>query len=271
MNKKLNILHLEDNDNDSELLLHELEKEGIEFDYFRVENEKDFINALYNVNYDIIFSDFSLPSYDGLKALEKAVLVNPEIPFILVSGTLGEDAAVESMKKGATDYVLKNKIYKLVPTINRAIIEVKEKKRRKAAENRYGKLIESARDVIFAISSEGKIVSLNKAFEKITGLNREEWIGKDFSGIIHPDDLVIALYKFKNYFVSEKSESYEIRFINSIGDYLYGEVLTTLIDHSDGEIEILGVVRDITERKKHQQIVMNSLKEKRDHVKRNSS
>ncbi|MBE2226583.1 MAG: response regulator, partial [Ignavibacteria bacterium] len=163
-NAKLNILHLEDDENDSELLRNELEIAGLNFSYYRVDNEKDFVSSLSDPDYNIVFSDFSLPTYNGLKALEKSVAIRPELPFILVSGTLGEDAAVESMKKGATDYVLKNKLYKLIPTINRALVEANEKKLRQFAENRYGLLIESARDVIFTLSTNGTIVSLNKAF-----------------------------------------------------------------------------------------------------------
>lgn len=262
MADRLNILHLEDDDNDSELVLNELELAGLDFDYKRVDNEIDFTESLMNSDYDIVFSDFSLPSYNGLKALEKSISIRPEVPFILVSGTMGEDAAVESMKKGATDYVLKNKLYKLLPTINRALIEAKEKRRRESAESRYGLLIESARDIIYTLSSEGIIISLNKAFDSVTGLKREDWIGRDFSGLIHPDDLGLALTKFKGTKEGSRTQSYEMRFINSEGEYLYGEVLTALMDRGIVNGEILGIVRNVTERRNAELLIRNSLKEK---------
>ncbi len=262
MTDKLNILHLEDDDNDSELVLNELESAGFKFEYKRVDNESDFTYSLIHSSYDIIFSDFSLPTYNGLKALERSMSIRPEVPFILVSGTLGEDAAVESMKKGATDYVLKNKLYKLLPTINRALVEAKEKKLRESAENRYGILIESARDIIFTISTGGLIISLNNAFNEITGLNREDWIGKEFSGLIHPDDRDLALFRFNSVKEGSRSESYEMRFINSSGEYFYGEILTAYIDRGNINGEILGIVRDVTERRNAELIILNSLKEK---------
>ena len=262
MSDKLSILHLEDNDNDSELVINELELAGWNFDYKRVDNERDFTDCLINSDYDIIFSDFSLPSYNGLKALERSMSIRPEIPFILVSGTMGEDAAVESMKKGATDYVLKNKLYKLQPTINRALVEAREKKLREYAENRYGLLIESARDIIYTLSTEGIIISLNKAFEEITGLKRKDWIGRNFSGLIHPDDLGLALTRFSGTKQGSRSQSYEMRFVNSKGEFLYGEVLTTLMDRGIVNGEILGIVRNVTERRNAELIILNSLREK---------
>jgi len=262
MQNNLNILHLEDNDNDAELVRNELESESISFRYKRVDNEKDFLDSISGIEYDLIISDYSLPSYNGLAALEKAVEIQPETPFILVSGTLGEDAAVESMKKGATDYVLKNRLRKLVPTIKRAIEEVKEKKKRHLAENRFGNLIEAAQDVIFTISSTGRIISLNRAFETIIGLNRNEWIGKQYSGLIHPEDRSTAFEKFRDSIQGKASESYEVRFLNNSGEYLVGEILTTPILLDEGEVEILGIVRDVTERKKKDELIKRSLKDK---------
>ena len=87
MDDKLKILHLEDNENDSELLQLELEKESIIFMYDRVDKEEDFVKKLLKGDFDIILSDYSLPAYNGLKALQKAMEIKPDIPFILVSGT----------------------------------------------------------------------------------------------------------------------------------------------------------------------------------------
>jgi len=262
MNEKLNILHLEDNINDSELLQMELEKEALNFNYDRVDKEDEFISNLRERDFDIILSDYSLPTYNGLKALRKAMEIKPDIPFILVSGTLGEDAAVESMRHGATDYVIKNNLNKLGPIIKRALDVVREKRMRRMAEEKFGKLIEAARDVIYTISTEGRLLTLNKAFEDITGLQRKDWIGKEFSGLIHPDDLQLGMERYQSTISGESLESYEIRFRNKSGGYLYGEVLTTLINNPENKNEILGIVRDVTERRKSEQLIRESLNEK---------
>jgi two-component system response regulator len=262
MSDELKILHLEDNDNDAELIRDELTSGGINYSYMRVDNEKDFVNSLLNNKYSLILSDFSLPHYNGLEAMEMAVTLQRDTPFIIVSGTLGEDAAVESMKKGATDYVLKNRMKKLVPTIIRAIDEVAERERRRKAEDRFGKLIEAARDVIYTLSQEGLITGLNEAFETITGWKRNDWIGKSFEELVHPDDFVFTKERFKGTLEGKIFDSYEVRFKRKDGEYLSGELLSTSLKYESGDQEVLGIVRDITERKKSEQIIRNSLREK---------
>lgn len=262
MIEKLKILHLEDNENDSELVKMALDEASIVFDYKRVDNENEFVNQLESDSFSVILSDYSLPTYNGLLALDKAVVLQPETPFIFVSGTLGEDAAVESMVSGATDYVLKNKLGKLVPTLKRALGEVTEKKKRIEAQERYMTLIESARDVIFTVTPQGMITTLNKAFEVITGWDRSEWIGKSFSGLIYKSDVDIALTKLLQSAGGTVSNSYEIRILTKSGGFLTGEFLTTPLYENNKIYEILGIVRDVSERKRHEQFIMNSLKEK---------
>jgi len=123
MNKKIGILHLEDSFKDSELIQSVIQSGGIEHEYFLVDNEKDFIDVLETKNIDIILSDYSLPDYNGNEALKVAREKYPFIPFLFVSGIIGEDAAINSMLNGATDYVLKNKLSRLVPAIKRALLE----------------------------------------------------------------------------------------------------------------------------------------------------
>src|SRR5713101_4719243 len=107
MGKKLNILMLEDVDTDADLVKRELSKADIAFSSKRVETKETFIKELKDFAPDLIFSDYSLPSFDGITALKIAQARCPDIPFIFVSGTLGEEAAIEVLKMGATDYVFK--------------------------------------------------------------------------------------------------------------------------------------------------------------------
>ncbi len=137
--KLLRILLLEDSLIDHELIQMHLIGE-IEAEMVRVETETDFLKVLENEQFDLILSDYSLPAFDGITALELAQGIRPELPFIFVSATLGEELAIETLKKGATDYVLKQRLERLVPAINRALRESEERVRRKNAEAELRKL-----------------------------------------------------------------------------------------------------------------------------------
>lgn len=153
MKEKLLILNLEDNPNDSELIKEMLEDGGIECEITRVETEKDFMAACEKGCFDLILADYSLPSYDGLSALAIARERCPDLPFIFVSGKMGEEIAIESLKSGATDYVLKNNFKRLESSVRRALKEAELETERKKAE-----------------------VELKKSFERLQ---------KALSGIIH--------------------------------------------------------------------------------------
>jgi signal transduction histidine kinase/FixJ family two-component response regulator len=134
MNFPLRVLHLEDDARDTELIQASLEGEGIQSELTRVEREQDFLAALKRESLDLILADYTLPSFDGLSALRIAQQHSPDVPFIFVSGTLGEDVAIEALKTGATDYVLKTRLARLGPAVNRALREARERSDRKRAE-----------------------------------------------------------------------------------------------------------------------------------------
>jgi len=134
MKTRLNILHLEDDPNDIELARSMLVKELDGCTLVPVETRAEFMAALENMELDLILADYSLPSFDGLTALALAREHRPEVPFILVSGQLGEELAIESLKAGATDYVLKGRLSRLGPAVRRALAEAKEHLHRKRAE-----------------------------------------------------------------------------------------------------------------------------------------
>src|SRR6266478_1687046 len=134
MNFPLRVLHLEDDVRDTELVQATLEGEGIQSELTRVETEQDFLAALKRESLDLILADYTLPSFDGLSALRIAQQHSPDVPFIFVSGTLGEDVAIEALKTGATDYVLKTRLARLGPAVTRALGEAREKAERARAE-----------------------------------------------------------------------------------------------------------------------------------------
>ena len=130
MKSPLYILHLEDDPNDAELVQSALEIEGIGCAVHCVQTRDDFVSALEGGGIDLIFSDFALPAFDGLSAAEIASTRWPMIPFILVSGSLGEALAISSFKCGATDCVPKRDLSRLAPAVRRAMREVEERAER---------------------------------------------------------------------------------------------------------------------------------------------
>ena len=129
MIRKIKILHLEDSLKDSELIHSMIIGGGIRHDYFLTDNKKDFINILKTENIDLIIADNNLPDYNGNEALKVAREKFSLIPFIFVSGTMEEDDAISSMQNGATDYVFKTKLERLVPAIKELCLNVKLKVR----------------------------------------------------------------------------------------------------------------------------------------------
>ncbi len=132
--EKLRILLLEDSLLDTELIQAHLSDGGLDCELVRVETRTDFLRALEQDAFDLILSDYSLPAFDGISALAIAQATCPELPFIFVSATLGEELAIETLKSGATDYVLKQRLTRLVPAVQRALREAKEHLDRKRAE-----------------------------------------------------------------------------------------------------------------------------------------
>ena len=125
---------MEDNPTDAEFLQVMLERQGIDCAIKRVETREAFQGALEREQFDLIISDFTIPSFDGLSALTIAGQKRPELPFVFVSGTIGEEAAVESLKRGATDYVLKDRLSRLGASVKRAVEQAQARVERRQGE-----------------------------------------------------------------------------------------------------------------------------------------
>lgn len=150
----IKILIVEDNDFDFELLERKLKTLEFPFECKRVLTEREFTDQLRHIRPDLILSDFSLPAFSGLEALKIAKSSSPLTPFIFVSGTIGEELAVETLLQGANDYVLKDNLNKLGPAIRRALSEAKEKERRKDAERKLKIKIDELKSLIYRISHD---------------------------------------------------------------------------------------------------------------------
>jgi PAS domain S-box-containing protein len=141
MNPYIRILYLEDNPVDVELSRAVLEKDGLKFEMSVVETREDYVAALESGDYDLILADYQLPSFDGMTALKIAREKSPDLPFIFVSGAMGEEIATESLKRGATDYVLKERLSRLPGSLRRSLVEAEERRRLKKVEAEREKLI----------------------------------------------------------------------------------------------------------------------------------
>ena len=255
MERKLRILILEDVLTDAELVKYELMEAGIDFSSVCVKTKSAFVKELDEFVPDIILSDYSLPSFDGLSALKIAADQYPEVPFIFVSGALGEERAIELLKKGATDYVLKDRLSRLAPAVTRALQEAEERSERKRAEKalleseaKYRTIFENTGTATFILEDE-KIILANKEFEQLSGYSKGEIESKNtWQEFVFEDDLdkVKGFEWKKKQNSKDASKGYEFRLITKRGGIRY--VMATLASIPSTNNAVMSLL-DITERK----------------------
>ncbi len=186
MSRELRLLILEDDPHDAELAVAHLERAGYSCQWERVETRQAFLARLETARVDLVLADYNLPSFDGLTALKLFRQRDPDTPFILISGTLGEEKAIESLKAGATDYVLKDRLSRLEPVVARALEEAQERRRRRRAEeelrratNMLNSILTSATEyAIAATDLNFRIIHYNPAAERMFGYTAQEVIGR---------------------------------------------------------------------------------------------
>jgi PAS domain S-box-containing protein len=187
LKRRLRVLHLEDNENDHVLVVETLRADGMQCEFTLAKSKDEFTKVLHGDKYDLIISDFSIPSYDGLSALAVAREVSPQTPFIFFSGTIGEDVAVDSLKYGAVDYVLKQRPHRLIPAIRRALHNAEDRARLHSAEEKIREQIEflnKAQDAILVLNLEGSVIYWNQSAERIYGWSAEEAVGKHLADLV---------------------------------------------------------------------------------------
>ena len=139
------MLHLEDSPRDAEVIRHQLDAEGVSCDILVVDSKDSFEAALTQEPFDLILSDYNLPGYDGIAALTHAQQARPDVPVILISGTVGDEEAVKCLHLGATDYLLKDRLERLVSAVQRAIQEAETRRTRKRADGRSAERLAARR------------------------------------------------------------------------------------------------------------------------------
>lgn len=176
----LRVLIVEDAENDALLLVNHLEEAGFALKWRRVETEGDMAQAL-NEPWDIVFSDYSMPRFSGARALAMLRQRDADLPFIFVSGTIGEDNAVAGMKAGAHDYVMKDNLARLAPAVRRELHEANLRREQRDTQLKLRKLsavVEQAADSVFITDTAGRIEYVNPAFERMTGYSGAEAVGQ---------------------------------------------------------------------------------------------
>ncbi|MFZ4521400.1 MAG: PAS domain S-box protein [Bacteroidales bacterium] len=197
MEPKISILHLEDQLPDSILIKSEISKGFPSFEYQYSDNAGDFLRALTEKKIDIVLSDFELPGYSGADALLTIKTKFPEVPFIFVTGVMGEDAAIASLLNGAVDYVFKTKLQRLVPAIKRALHEAELLRERNLAEDERRKLsraVEQSSLSVVITDCTGNIEFINPKVSEITGFSKEELIGQN-PWVLQSGEVTQAVYK----------------------------------------------------------------------------
>ncbi|MEY2428438.1 MAG: hypothetical protein QOJ40_1323, partial [Verrucomicrobiota bacterium] len=251
---------LEDNADDAELIQRELRRGNVHFVARVVESRQGFREALKEFSPTLILSDFKLPDFDAFKALGLARQHCLETPFIVVSGVLGEEIAVETVQRGATDYVLKDRLFRLVPATRRALKENELRLERRQAEKaareseaRKGAIVQAALDAIITFDHEGRILDFNAAAEKTFGHARADIIGKEMTTSIipfsrreqHREGLARFLLTGEGLDLGKRIEMTALR---ADGTEFEAELAMTRIELA-GPPTFIAFIRDISERR----------------------
>lgn len=275
MSEPLRILHLEDDPNDAELVGATLAEAGIESKIRLVSIREDFTAALDDGGIDLVLADLALPAFDGMTALAIVREMHPDLPFIFVSGRLGEEAAIESLKSGATDYVLKNRLSRLAPAVTRAMSEAEERAELRKTEKeleranneiretaeRYQNLFTSIRDVIVVTDHDRMIQHVNQpALREIFGYEQEDVEEKNIR-LLYADEEGYRLSGRGIVDLSElvKGKILEVNFRKKNGEIFIGEqYVMKRLDSKGAPTGNISIFRDISERKKAEEALRES-------------
>jgi len=256
--RSLRILSLEDDPNDSDLIRESLEAGDIVCEVARAETQAEFLACLDEGSIDLILADYTLPSFDGLSALRLALDKWPEVPFIFVSGTLGEEVAIEALKIGATDYILKTRLSRLVPSVHRALRESQERAERKRAEEALRRsetyLAEAQR--LSRTGSFGWDVSTGEIYWSEETFRIFECDPATKASIefvlerTHPEDRVLVRQVTEHALAERNRFDYEHRLQMPDGSVKFVRVVAHPALGEEGGLQFVGAVTDITDRKR---------------------
>lgn len=255
MNIPLAALIAEDNGEDAALLLHELRKGGYDVTHERVETPEAFREALRRGTWDIVLCDYTFPRFSGSEALKIFKESGLDLPFIFVSGTIGEEAAVEAMKAGAHDYVIKNRLTRLCPAIERELREAADRRAGREAEeamrtseNKYRHLFEALSDAAFVIEeASGRIIDTNVRAETLLGRAREEILGSNQAILFAPQTGSAGIEALRAAAGGEQTGGCELEVIRSDGTPAPVHASVSRLELY-GRRLLLALLRDVSDR-----------------------
>lgn len=256
----MHIIHLEDSAADAELIRDLLEEQWPGCQVTTITSGAAFEAAVTRGGFDLILSDYTLPGYDGLAALAFARANAPDLPFIYISGTIGEERAIEALKAGATDYVIKDRPARLIPAIRGAILQVQQEQERRRAEQKIreqASLLEKANQAICVITKGGEITFWNACAERLYGWSAAEATGQSLRSLIYPNDTV--RFDAAQALLMEKGEwRGQLGAVSRTGDALAVESSWSLVDDVEGEAKVLCIDSDITAKQRFEAQIMTA-------------
>jgi len=266
--RPLSILHLEDNERDRLLIQETLRDAGQACEFRSAASRAEFESALESRKFDLVISDYSMTDYDGNAALRATRRADADVPFLFVSGTIGEERAVESLRNGATDYVLKDNLARLAPAVSRAIREAEELRLRRAsdqarhdAESRFREMASAIEDVFRVCSADGgRVTYVNVACERLLGRSAAEILSDPggWFATIHPDDRARANEAIRNV-VRGGCSRIEYRVVRPGGSVRHVEDRIYPVKGPGGNTErMVAVSVDCTERKEKEAQLIES-------------
>ncbi len=270
----LSILYVEDNEHDIFMFRQTFKKSDLSVDVVDVskgEKAMEILTADPNT-FDIVVSDYKLPGMTGLDLIREIIVANIRLPSMLITGVGSENLAVDALKAGVDDYIIKDVeggYLKLLPVVipdvifnfQNRIARIKAEEALKESEERYRSIVENARELIWRQDIDGKFVFFNKYTEKLTGQKSSDWQCKHYTPFVHPDDLTYV-NKMNESALAGNIVEYETRIFNDKGEVVYLEIQMIPFLQKG---EITGTIsfgRDITERKQDEEKIKNLLLEK---------
>jgi PAS domain S-box-containing protein len=262
--KKLRILMVEDEPHDVTLVENALRQGGFDFRLKRVDTQDDFQREIARFHPSVILSDHGLPSFDSFAALAIAQKKAPDVPFIFVAGSLGEEMTVKALKSGATDFILKHHLQTLPPAVHRALRQSQFRFERKRAEKallsseeRYRSLVDLSPDTLF-VQSNGRIVFINTAGVKLLGATKAgNLVGRPVRDIVHPDSW--EAFEERLHQRSGKGEAgtfVELSLVRLDGAPVSVEVASAPLTFG-GKAASQVIAHDVTERKRAEERIQN--------------
>ncbi len=270
MSHTLRALIVEDSEDDALIIVRELRRNGYTLTFKRVDTRDSMDAALQWQSWDLVIADYSMPHFSAPDALRLLQEKNLDLPFIIVSGSIGEDIAVAAMKAGAHDYLMKGNLARLVPAIERELREAQERSKRREAEQalrdseeRFRSLIENALDIIAVVDQKGIVQYVSPSIKRVLGYQPEEFIGKNAFQFIHSDDVDLILDAFAIAIQTpDRAVSAEFQFCHQDGSWRALEAVGKQFIELDGVSSLVINARDITERKQVEETQKPSKRER---------